>query len=271
MPELPEVFTITRNLKEILPNSTLKNTEVLEVYRSIPKSEEFELLKNQKVINVDRISKYILIHFENLTLQIHLGMTGRIRFSKEKELFGWDKIRLEFENSHNEKFFINFTDTRKFGKVKIQKNISINTGYEPLLVAIEKIEKTVEKIQKKNSEIKNVLLDQTFISGLGNIYANDTLFHSKINPQTKAKDLTSDQIKKIISSAKYVLEKGIENGGSSLKDKMYSDIYGKYGTYQDNFLIYERKKCIDCDTPIIKIKIKGRTSYYCPHCQPNNI
>ena len=80
-----------------------------------------------------------------------------------------------------------------------------------------------------------------------------------------------DQIKKIIFSAKIVLERGIENGGSSLRDKMYSDIYGKYGTYQDHFLIYERKNCIDCDTPIIKIKIKGRSSYYCPHCQPNNI
>ena len=271
MPELPEVFTITRDLKEILPGSTLINTEILEVYRSIPTSEEFQLLKNEKIKDVDRISKYILIHFQNLTLQIHLGMTGRIRFSKEKEMFGWDKLRLEFINSRNEKFFINFTDTRKFGKVKIQKNISINTGYEPLLESIEKIDKTVHKIQKKNSEIKNILLDQTLVSGLGNIYANDTLFHSKVNPLIKAKDLSIDQIKNIISSAKIVLERGIKNGGSSLKDKMYSDIYGKYGTYQDHFLIYERKNCTDCETPIVKIKIKGRSSYYCPHCQPNNI
>jgi formamidopyrimidine-DNA glycosylase len=122
MPELPEVFTITRNLKEILPGSTLINTEILEVYRSIPTTQEFELLKNEKVKDVDRISKYILIHFENLTLQIHLGMTGRIRFSKEKEVFGWDKVRLEFINSHNEKLIslINKLKTEKDAlKVKI--------------------------------------------------------------------------------------------------------------------------------------------------------
>ena len=271
MPELPEVFTITRNLNEILPESKLIGVEIFEIYRSIPQKEELDLLLNQKIKSIDRISKYILIKFENLTLQIHLGMTGRLRFSKKKELFGWDKIRFEFVNSHDEKFFINFTDTRKFGKVKIEKILSINTGYEPLLEAIEKIEKTAEKIHKKNSEIKNVLLDQSFISGLGNIYANDTLFHSKTNPLTKAKDLSIEQIKNIISSAKYVLEKGIGKGGSSLKDKMYSDIYGNYGTYQDYFLIYDRKKCIECEASIIKIKIKGRSSFYCPICQPNNI
>jgi len=268
MPELPEVFTITKNLEKILPGSTLNNVEILEVYRSIPTISEFEKIKNEKVKNVARISKYILISFEEFTLQIHLGMTGRIRFSETKENFGWDKIIFEFINSHDEKFFINFTDTRKFGKVKITKNIAINTGYEPLLIATEKIEETANKIKNKNSEIKNILLDQKIISGLGNIYSNDTLFHAKINPLIKGKDLSLKEIKKIISSSKYILEKGIENGGSSLRDKMYSDIYGNYGTYQDNFLIYEKKNCVECATPIIKIKIKGRASYYCPTCQP---
>lgn len=271
MPELPEVYTITKNLEKILPNSALTNIEIFEEYKSIPFLKDFDSIKNLPVKNVSRISKYILINFGEHTLQVHLGMTGRIRYSKVKENFGWDKIRFEFINSHNEKFFINFTDTRKFGKVKIIKKVSINTGYEPLLDVTEKIEEIAKKISVKNTEIKNILLDQKVISGLGNIYSNDTLFHSKTNPKIKGKELTIEKIKSIISSAKIVLEKGIENGGSSLKDKMYSDIFGNYGTYQDNFLIYERKNCIDCNTSINKIYIKGRSTYYCPNCQPDNL
>lgn len=268
MPELPEVYTITKNLEKILTDSTLINVEIFEKYKSIPNLEEFDSIKNLRVKKVSRIAKYILINFEEYTLQMHLGMTGRIRFSKEKENFGWDKIRFEFINSHNEKFFINFTDTRKFGKVKILKNVSINTGYEPLLEVTEKIEETAKKIQTKNTEIKNILLDQKIISGLGNIYSNDTLFHSKINPLIKGKELTANQIKNIIESAKYILEEGIKLGGSSLRDKMYSDIFGKYGEYQNHFQIYERKICKDCNSEIVKIQIKGRATYYCPQCQP---
>lgn len=271
MPELPEVFTITENLKKILQNSTLREIEIFENYKSIPNLEEFDSIKNLRVKNVYRIAKYILINFEEYTLQVHLGMTGRIRYSDKKENFGWDKIRFEFENSHNEKFFINFTDTRKFGKIKILKNVSINTGYEPLLEVSEKIEETAKKIQTKNTEIKNILLDQKVISGLGNIYSNDTLFHSKTNPLIKGKNLSTEKIIQIIQSAKTILEEGIKYGGSSLRDKMYSDIFGNYGEYQDHFQIYERKKCKDCGEQVLKIQVKKRATYYCPKCQPFDI
>lgn len=271
MPELPEVFTITKNLKEILPNSEFLEAEIFEEYRSIPKISAFSELYNYKVKSVERISKYILINFSNKTLILHLGMTGRIRFSKEKELFRWDKIRFKFKSSSGEVFYINFTDTRKFGKVKITDNPIINSGIEPFELTKEKISQIIQKIKKKNSEIKNILLDQTIISGLGNIYSNDTLFEAGINPLIKGKDLTEDKIEKIIVTANKILLEGINKKGSSMKDKMYTDIYGNYGEYQDYFKIYERKSCINCNSTIIKVAIKGRASYYCPNCQPNDI
>ena len=271
MPELPEVFTITKNLQEILPNSMLLEAEIFEDYRSIPKISAFENLYSQKVIEVTRISKYIVIKFETKILLIHLGMTGRIRFSKEKELFRWDKIRLKFINSKNETFYLNYTDTRKFGKVKILDKLEISTGIEPFNLKENQIEKLISKIKSKNSEIKSILLDQTIISGLGNIYSNDTLFDAKINPSIKGKNLSRDQILKIINSAEKILNEGIEKRGSSMKDKMYTDIFGKYGHYQDFFKIYDRKNCLNCNNEITKIYIKQRSTFFCPNCQPFNI
>lgn len=271
MPELPEVFTIVKNLNEILPNSEFLEAEIFEEYRSIPKISAFKDLYNLKIKNIDRVSKYILINFPTQTLIIHLGMTGRIRFSKEKELFRWDKIRFKFKSKNNEIFYLNFTDTRKFGKVKITSNPLIKSGIEPFNLSPEKIETIVQKIKKKNSEIKSILLDQTVISGLGNIYSNDTLFVAGINPLKKGKDLSDNQIEKIIITANKILLEGIEKNGSSMKDKMYTDIYGNFGEYQNSFKIYERNECLNCKTPITKIHIKGRSSYYCPNCQPNDI
>jgi len=271
MPELPEVYTISKDLTKLLPNSKLTEVEIFEEYRSIPKYSEFKDLINQKIKSVDRISKYILIKFESKTLIIHLGMTGRIRFSKTKELFRWDKIRFSFQTQTTEIFYLNFTDTRKFGKVKITDSPKINTGIEPFDLTNEKIDSIKKIIKKKNSEIKNILLDQTIISGLGNIYSNDTLFKAGINPLKKGKDLSDHELEKIIRTANEILLEGIERKGSSMKDKMYTDIYGNYGDYQNYFKIYEKKNCVNCDTEIIKVQIKGRASYFCPNCQPNDI
>lgn len=105
-------------------------------------------------------------------------MTGRIRYSKTPELFRWDKIRFEFEKN-SEKFYLNFTDTRKFGKVRIVENVNLNSGIEPFDLTPEKIQTLIQKIKKKNTEIKNILLDQKIISGLGNIYSNDSFFYQK--------------------------------------------------------------------------------------------
>lgn len=268
MPELPEVFTISENLKEILPNSSLEKVDIIEKYRSIPDLTDFSQIINQRVKDVSRVSKYILINFENSkTLLIHLGMTGRIRFAKVPQEFGWDKIILTFKNSNQEEFQINFTDTRKFGKVKILSEVNIDSGKEVFNLNEQEKENLINLISKKNTEIKNILLDQKIISGLGNIYSNDTLFDAKINPSKKGTELSKVEIEKILMSAKKILEKGIEKKGSSLKDKMYTDIYGNFGKYQDYFLVYGKEFCPDCQKKLNKIYIKQRSSFYCSTCQ----
>jgi formamidopyrimidine-DNA glycosylase len=271
MPELPEAYTITHNLKQILPESKLIETEIFEEYKNIPKISDFYDLYNQKVLSVNRVAKYIIIKLETKYLVIHLGMTGRIRFSLKKEFFKWDKIRFEFKNTANETFFLNFTDTRKFGRVKIVEKPIINSGIEPFNLTTKQVENLIKTIQKRNSEIKTILLDQGIISGLGNIYSNDTLFEARVNPLYKGKELTKEQIQKIIVNAEKILNEGIKLRGSSMKDKMYTDIYGNFGQYQDYFKIYDRKNCLVCQSIIIKLHIKGRSSFYCPNCQPYNI
>jgi len=267
MPEFPEVYTITQNLKDLIESSVLEKIEYLDYHPNVPKIEEIKALENQKISKVSNVSKNILIEIENNFLRIHLGMTGRIRYSQEKTNFGWDKIRFEFGKG-GEKFFLNFTDTRKFGKISLHPSHPLpNKGLNPLNYSEDEESVLTSKIMKSNKEIKDLILDQALISGLGNIYSNDTLFHAGINPQKTGSSLSEFQIKNIIKSANFILNEGIKHKGSSLYDKMYTDIYGKEGNYQNHFQVYNQKSCIICKAQIIKIKIKGRGTYYCPECQ----
>jgi formamidopyrimidine-DNA glycosylase len=266
MPEFPEVFTITKNLQNQLKNAVLLEVEYLDYHPKISQINELKQLENSKVIDVYSISKNIIIKFPNENYLVsHLAMTGRYRYSNKKELFGWDKIRFKFEKE-DKIFFINFTDTRKFGKLILTKTLNVKPEINPLNINEEQIKKVISKVQKSKKTIKELMLDQNVISGLGNIYCNDTLHLSKINPETAGDKLSDEQIRKIISNAKIILELGIEKGGSSLYDKMYTDIYGNEGNYQDFFQVYNLKICKDCGKEITKKMLGGRGTYYCKNC-----
>ena len=266
MPEFPEVFTITKNLQKQLKNAVLLEVEYLDYHPKISAISELKQLENNQVLDVYNVSKNIIFKFpDDNHLVSHLAMTGRYRFSNEKELFGWDKIRFKFEKN-GYIFFINFTDTRKFGKLILTKTLNIKPEINPLNINEEQIKNIVSKIQKSKKTIKELLLDQNIISGLGNIYCNDTLHFSKINPGKTGDKLTEEEIRKVISNAKIILELGIEKGGSSLYDKMYTDIYGNTGNYQDFFQVYNQKICKDCGGEITKKMIGGRGTYYCKNC-----
>lgn len=266
MPEFPEVFTITKNLQSHLNSALLLEVEYLDYHPKISQIDELKKLENNKVLDVYNISKNIIIKFPNENYLVsHLAMTGRYRYSQEKILFGWDKIRFKFEKE-GKIFFINFTDTRKFGKLILTKSLNIKPEINPLNINEEQIKYVILKIQKSKKTIKELLLDQNIISGLGNIYCNDTLHLSKTNPETPGDKISADQIRKIISNAKIILDLGIEKGGSSLYDKMYTDIYGNEGNYQDFFQIYNLKICKDCGNEISKKMLGGRGTYYCKNC-----
>lgn len=274
MPELPEVYTITSDL-----NKNIKGWKITNVYlgKEYKTNVEHSLFHKQllglRVTNVNRIAKNILIEMENSTfIRIHLAMSGQIllRDPEHKE-DRWTRLLLEIENG-NEKKQLRFTDMRMFGKVQILNTDEVSKlkekyGIEP--ISENASEKEFYKaIKSKKTNIKNVLLDQNRISGLGNIYATDALFIAGINPKKNTKDITEEEASRLYLASKEILEQGILHRGSTLPDKMYVDIFGNPGSQQDNFRIYLKKDCPKCNTRVEFIKLNGRGTYFCPDCQP---
>jgi formamidopyrimidine-DNA glycosylase len=288
MPELPEVEVVKRSLSNKAQNSIVKAIKINDgrLRYKIDKSQIRKII-GLKIKKITRRSKYLLFYFnKSIVMLVHLGMTGKIFYfnrknTKYKTSFYYnideekDKKhdRVIFYLSNNQKLIYN--DVRKFGFIKfldknqISKNIHFKKlGPEPLSKKF-----TLNYFRKyilgKNRVIKETLMDQKFVSGLGNIYANEILFFSKIKPIKKTKDLLDKDIKKIIKFTKKILSKAIKLGGSSIKD--FSSGNGKKGKFQQHFNVYGRKgeKCYNktCNNNIIKIVIASRASFYCSKCQ----
>jgi len=288
MPELPEVEVVKRSLSNKAQNSIVKAIKINDgrLRYKIDKSQIRKII-GLKIKKITRRSKYLLFYFnKSIVMLVHLGMTGKFFYfnrknTKYKTSFYYnideekDKKhdRVIFYLSNNQKLIYN--DVRKFGFIKfldknqISKNIHFKKlGPEPLSKKF-----TLNYFRKyilgKNRVIKETLMDQKFVSGLGNIYANEILFFSKIKPIKKTKDLLDKDIKKIIKFTKKILSKAIKLGGSSIKD--FSSGNGKKGKFQQHFNVYGRKgeKCYNktCNNNIIKIVIASRASFYCSKCQ----
>ena len=286
MPELPEV--------EIVKQSLLKKIKYKKIQKVIIKNGNLRfkiaqnfstILKNSKIKNISRFSKYLIIKLDNNQYCIiHLGMSGTLHIieKRKKKLF----TNLSFYHSpklpkkHNhvyiffDKFKLVYNDPRRFGFIRLiedkdkLKNFLSNYGPEPF-------DKTFNlsylkiKLNNKSKNIKNYLLDQKFVSGIGNIYASEILFLSKINPLKKSGRLTVKDHKKIILFSKVVLKKAIIKGGSTIQN--FKNSYGKPGSFQKHFKVYDRegKKCLikRCKGIVNKKIISNRSSFYCNFCQ----
>ncbi len=286
MPELPEVEVVKKSLTNSLINSKLlkfiikdKNLRYKLNYKDLNK------LKYSKISNIKRRAKFLLIFFNNnVTMLAHLGMTGKflLRSKKRKEKRTGFHDTNERIKKHDHLIFIFnnqleliYNDIRKFGFIKIisSKDIYrnkhlINLGPEPLSKEFNR--QYVKKfINNKNIIIKNLLMNQKFVSGLGNIYVNEILFKSKLNPNMSLKNITDSQINLLVKSTKNILKKSITYGGSSIKN--FQNSYGKKGKFQENFKVYDKKNqnCPDynCRGLIKKIMLNNRASYYCNSCQ----
>lgn len=273
MPELPEVETVKNSLKKRLINKKIKS--VLIVYDNIieyPSPKEFrEEIKNQTINNIKRYGKWLIFVLDDYYLLSHLRMEGKYFFKTSK-----DKI-LKHEHiifNLNDNTELRYMDVRKFGKMHLIKKSEINKKGPLLEMGLEPWDKSLtieylkEKYKNKNIPIKTSLLDQKIIVGIGNIYADEILFLSKINPLTKCKNLTSSELNSIINNTKTVLEKAIEKGGTTIKS--YTSVDGVHGLFQQELLVHGRnnQECKICKTKIEKIKVNGRGTYYCPKCQP---
>ena len=270
MPELPEVETTIRGLKPLVGLAILNvkiNTPKLRFF--IPKNISL-IKRGVKIIDIKRRAKFIIIHLSNNhCIVIHLGMSGRIKLINSK-IFS-KKKHDHFILRTNKEYLLVYNDPRRFGfidydnikQIYIRKYI-LNLGIEALSTDLNGSVLFL-KISKKLVQIKQILLDQSIIAGIGNIYASEILYDSKISPFQIGRDLNKEQCTKIVTSIRKILIKAINSGGSTLKD--FVSVDGSIGNYQNNFKVYNRGGSKINGKDIKKTVQYGRSTYYCPELQ----
>ena len=280
MPELPEVETIRRGLKDFLLHKKITKIEVFcdKSFQGKPNQAE-----NHIITNLRRFGKALILDLDNDTsLMIHLRMTGQLIYDgKERYAAGHPsenfvanlpnkqtRVLLEFDDGT-----LYFNDQRKFGFIKAIKTKDVEN--DPFIKKLAKepwamtVDEFYDKLQKhKNSCIKATILDQTIICGLGNIYADESLFAANIHPERRSGSITREETEKLLQAACDVMDKSIESGGSTMATYVKAD--GTRGDYLDKFAQVFHKEgtpCPRCHTEIIKIRVAGRGTHLCPHCQ----
>lgn len=263
MPELPEVQTIINGLQHRILNKEIKEVVEFRQNTVIRQSNDGEL---GKVNSISRRGKYIIFQTDrDWKLIIHLRMTGKLIY--ETELNKTTKhARAEIIFSDHTKLI--FNDVRTFGKILILRSAEIvevfqRLGAEPLSDIFDE-RYLSEKIHKRKSPIKNILLDQHVIAGLGNIYAAEILYRSKIDPRLPGNRITQIQIREIVKRTKQVLREAIKHNGTTISD--YRSVEDKTGEFQNFLKVYGQKIC-ECGAEIYKIKQAGRSTYFCGRCQ----
>ena len=284
MPELPEVEIVKQSLDKNIKFEKIKKVVVRNRSLRFKIPKNFEIVLKNKIINkISRKSKYLILHLEDIYCVIHLGMSGTIHlinkknFKKNTNTSFYSSPNLPLKHNHIEffleKYQLIYNDPRRFGFFKIFEKKSLsdffnNVGPEPLNNKFN-INYISNYFINKKKNIKSFLLDQKFVSGIGNIYASEILFCCKINPLKKAKNLTKLDIKKIRYFSKSILNQAIKKGGSSIRD--FKNVEGRNGSYQNEFKVYQRENlnCLnkDCFGKIKKKVISKRSTFFCNRCQ----
>ncbi len=273
MPELPEVETVVNILKPLVINKEIKDIDIFFPRLIESNYDDFFNLKNKKILDITRYGKYIFFHFsDDLILISHLRMEGKYRYLKEYKRIKATSLIFTFKDGT----YLSYDDTRKFGVMyltneKDYKDVKMikKLGVEANKVLDSDIPTILTKFNT-NRCVKELLLDQSIMCGIGNIYADEILFASKINPLTKGKELSKEDIIRIINNAKTILNKAILEGGSTIHSFHPSE--GVDGKFQALLMCYgrENEPCLNCSTPLHKIFIKGRGTTFCPNCQINS-
>jgi formamidopyrimidine-DNA glycosylase len=258
MPELPEVETYKQYFESTSLNKRIKNIEVRDDrILKLEKVVFIKALQENKFYSVLRHGKYLFIRSNSIFLVMHFGMTGDLEYyHRSEEEPAYAKVLFEFTNN----YILSYISTRMFGKLNITNDINDFIGKKrlgPDALSMN-YDEFIESLKRRTTNAKTALMNQSVISGIGNIYSDEILFRSKINPMTKINLLDDDQKKTLFSNIKGVLQYGIEKGG------ILSD-------YSDDFLIPHRNqedKCPICKTQIERYEILGRHGFFCPNCQP---
>mgnify|MGYP001085917510 FL=1 len=274
MPELPEVETVCRALSKVIKNSRIKKIEFYRKDLRWQVKDNLEVsLKNNIFIDPYRRGKYILIptNTDKIFL-IHLGMSGQIRIKKKDIVQKHDHMSMIVENN-NKHFVITYNDSRRFGYIDLFKKKELREHFLLSKIGVEPLgrELTTEYLQnyfkKRVINIKNALIDQKIIAGIGNIYASEILYKAKINPLRKVNSLSQNDLNSIITFTKIILKKSIDVGGTTIRDHMQPD--GSLGYFKQKLQVYGKvnEKCKTCNSYIVKEVISNRSTFICKHCQ----
>ncbi len=272
MPELPEVETVRRTLNNLIKGKRIRSVDVFydKIIRGMSTDDFIKVLEDKVIEDIDRYGKYLIFNLGEISLISHLRMEGKYFIkntleNKEKH----EHIIFYFEDGET----LRYNDTRKFGTMDIVKTSDIYKNSPITKLGLEPFHKKMTlgylktKLHKKTIAIKSALLDQTIITGLGNIYVDEVLFLSRVHPETPSNSLTDKQYREIINNSIKVLNKAINLGGTTIRS--YTSSLGVTGRFQNVLYVHTKKDepCQICNTTIKKIKVNGRGTYYCPKCQ----
>lgn len=273
MPELPEVETVRKTLLELVKGETITKVEVYwpKIIKRPDDTSMFKTyLQNEKIIDVNRKGKFLIFELEHYSLVSHLRMEGKYGvYSAETEKDKHTHVIFHFESGKT----LRYHDVRKFGTMHLfpkdqadQAAPLIQLGPDPF-EANYSLETIFPKITKSNRVIKNILLDQTVIAGLGNIYVDETLFRSNVHPLRKGTTLTEEEVEVILIEARDTLEEAVKQGGTTIRS--YVNSLGDIGMFQQELFVYGQTgtPCKKCGSEIEKFKVSNRGTHICPTCQ----
>ena len=278
--ELPEVEVVRRDLEKEVVGRRVRSVDVrphrnaMRVIRRHARRKEFaDRLAGKKMTKVDRKGKYVLIHLDDGdVLVVHFGMSGQfLRGTKRQSLPTHTHVVIEFQQGGD----LRFIDPRTFGEMFVTSADELGKVKELDHIAIDPLEDTFTwqefsgELARRATKLKTLLMDQKFVSGLGNIYSDEVLFAAGLRHDRMSDSLSSQEVRRLYRAIREVVQDAIRYRGTTLDDEAYVDLFGKPGEFQTELKVYGRKglACRRCRTPIDVVKISGRNSYFCPQCQ----
>lgn len=269
MPELPEVETVRSVLDSKLKNLVIKDIKIK--YDNIINGDIDSFKKNiinKRIIGLSRLGKFLIFNFDEGNMISHLRMEGKYFYSKD-----------DLDNKHvhvifylDNGYYLYYQDVRKFGKMEYKSNDDLykeeplsSVGIDPILNKKIDYRFIYDKIVSRNVAIKATLLDQSIIAGLGNIYVDEVLFLSKVNPHRPSNKVTFDEVKAICDNTQNILSMAIKYKGTTIKS--YTSELGVEGEFQNFLKVHTKTICPICNTKLTKDKVNGRSTYYCTNCE----
>ncbi len=274
MPELPEVETIRQTLIQLVIGKTIESVDVYwpKIIQEPDDVKQFiTFLREQTIHDIRRKGKFLLFDLDKHVLVSHLRMEGKYGvYDYKEEVVPHTHVIFHFTDGTD----LRYQDVRKFGTMHLQEKGTETTKKPLVLLAKDPLEADFslqvfkEKIQKSERNIKNILLDQSVVAGLGNIYVDETLFLARIHPLTKGISVTDEQVIQIKQAAVITLQDAVQQGGTTIRS--YVNSQGQIGMFQQQLNVYAQndKPCSNCEDTVMKIKVNGRGTHYCPTCQP---